>query len=100
MSASCEVDISRVAVIADSAQFSACVSELAPPDAVGTMLTTQTAAGFALTLVTIQAMPYWVALAGWEFAFAPLAVGPLLGVVAMGRLRARPEAVRLAGGRY
>ena len=32
-------------------------------------------------------------------AFAPLAIGPALGVWAMARLRAHPRAVALAGGR-
>jgi MFS family permease len=88
-----------VAVIADSAQFSACVSELAPPRLTGTMLTTQTAAGFALTLVTIQLMPVWVGWVGWNWAFAPLAIGPLLGTVAMARLRRNPASAKLARGR-
>lgn len=88
-----------ISVIADSAQFSACVSELSPPGLTGTMLTTQTAAGFALTLVTIQLMPVWVDWVGWHFAFAPLAIGPLLGTLAMLRLRRDPASVRLAGGR-
>jgi hypothetical protein len=88
-----------VTVIADSAQFSACVSELSPPGLTGTMLTTQTAAGFALTLVTIQLMPVWVGWVGWSWAFAPLAIGPLLGTLAMARLRRSPASARLAGGR-
>lgn len=88
-----------ITIIADSAQFSACVSELAPPDRIGTMLTTQTAAGFALTLVTIQLMPWWVETVGWDWAFAPLAIGPLLGAIAMFRLRRDPASARLAGGR-
>jgi MFS family permease len=88
-----------VTVIADSAQFSACVSELSPPGLTGTMLTTQTAAGFALTLVTIQLMPVWVGWVGWSGAFAPLAIGPLLGTLAMARLRRSPASARLAGGR-
>jgi len=87
-----------VTVIADSAQFSACVSELSPPGLTGTMLTTQTAAGFALTLVTIQLMPGWVDLVGWEWAFAPLAVGPILGTIAMARLRRDSASAKLAGG--
>ena len=33
---------------------------------------------------------------GWRYAFAPLALGPLFGVVAMARLRAHPDAVKLA----
>ncbi|MCK6452450.1 MAG: hypothetical protein L6R19_16615 [Alphaproteobacteria bacterium] len=36
---------------------------------------------------------------GWRLAFAPLALGPIFGSWAMYRLRARPEAARLAGGR-
>jgi predicted MFS family arabinose efflux permease len=86
-------------VIADSAQFSASVTELADPQLIGTMLTVQTCAGFTLTLVTIHLMPPLVEAVGWTYAFMPLAIGPFLGVWAMARLRARPEALRLAGGR-
>ena len=75
-----------VAVVADSAQFSACVAELAPPGLTGTFLTVQSSAGFALTLVTIQVMPALVAQAGWGAAFAVLAIGPALGCVAMRQL--------------
>lgn len=86
-------------VIADSAQFSASVAELSPPEIVGTMLTVQTCAGFLLTLITIHLMPVFIETLGWSLAFAPLAIGPFLGIVAMARLRHRPEAARLAGGR-
>jgi MFS family permease len=88
-----------VAVVADSAQFSASVAELSAADRIGTMLTVQTCLGFTLTLITIHLMPVAVAALGWGGAFMMLAVGPFLGVVAMGRLRARPEALKLAGGR-
>lgn len=88
-----------VAVVADSAQFSASVAELAEPGLTGTMLTVQTCLGFALTLVSIQIMPPLVAWVGWGGAFAVLAIGPVLGCVAMLRLGASPEAARLAGGR-
>lgn len=88
-----------VAVVADSAQFSASVTELSDPDLVGTMLTVQTCAGFLLTLVTIHLMAPLIDLVGWSGAFATLAIGPFLGVVAMGRLRANPESIRLANGR-
>ena len=87
------------AVVADSAQFSACVTELAEPRYVGTALTLQTAVGFLLTTVSIQLVPVFVDAVGWRWAFAPLAVGPALGTLSMLRLRARPEAARLAGGR-
>jgi hypothetical protein len=84
---------------ADSAQFSASIAELADRSRVGTMLTLQTALGFLLTLVTIQLIPHFVAAMGWRYAFVPLSIGPAIGVWAMARLRARPEAVRLANGR-
>ena len=87
-----------VAVVADSAQFSASVAELSEPDLVGTMLTVQTCAGFLLTLATIHLMPPLVAAVGWRYAFAALAIGPVLGVWSMARLRAHPESARLAGG--
>ncbi|WP_417479992.1 MFS transporter [Maricaulis maris] len=87
-----------MAVIADSAQFSAAITELAPPERTGTLLTIQTAMGFTLTVIMIQALGYWIELVGWAWAFTPLAIGPAVGVWAMARLRARPEAARLAGG--
>lgn len=88
-----------ISIVADSAQFSASIAELADRSRVGTMLTLQTALGFTLTLVTIHLMPHLVALLTWRYAFAGLALGPIVGVAAMARLRARPEATRLAGGR-
>ena len=88
-----------VTVIADSAQFSTAVTELSPPAYVGTALTTQTCVGFALTTLSIWLVPPIAATVGWRWAFAPLAIGPFLGVAAMARLRALPEARRLAGGR-
>ena len=88
-----------ITIVADSAQFSASIAELADRERVGTMLTLQTALGFTLTLVTIHLMPHFVASIGWHYAFVPLAIGPAIGVWAMARLRARPEARLLAGGR-
>ena len=88
-----------IAVVADSAQFSASVIELADDGIIGTMLTVQTSLGFLLTVLTIHLIPPLVDTVGWGPAFAFLAIGPFLGVIAMGRLRARPEAQRLAGGR-
>ena len=88
-----------ITIVADSAQFSAAISELAEPERVGSALALQTAIGFLLTAVSIQLLPLTQATVGWSGAFAILAIGPALGVVAMLRLRARPESVRLAGGR-
>jgi MFS family permease len=86
-------------VVADSAQFSACVSELSHPQFVGTSLTLQTSMGFLLTLATIRLLPIVEEWVGWDWAFAFLAIGPVLGIVAMAQLRASPESRRLAGGR-
>lgn len=86
-------------VVADSAQFSACVTELGNPQYIGTALTTQTCLGFLLTTVSIELVPQFVKLVGWSYAFIVLAPGPLLGVIAMLRLRGLPEAVKIAQGR-
>jgi len=87
------------AVVADSAQFSACVSELCRADYTGTALTLQTSLGFLLTLVTIRLIPSLEQWVGWQWAFAFLAIGPAVGVWAMSALRRSPAASRLAGGR-
>jgi MFS family permease len=87
------------AVVADSAQFSAAVSELADPRYVGTALTVQTSLGFLLTTVTLRVIPPLRDLLGWERAFALLALGPAFGIWSMLRLRGLPEAERMAGGR-
>jgi MFS family permease len=74
-------------VVADSAQFSAVVTEYADPRYLGTALTLQTCLGFLLTTISIRMVPWLVARVGWEWAFAFLAPGPLLGIIAMMRLR-------------
>jgi len=76
-----------MSIVADSAQFSAAVTELAPTRYVGTAITVQTCLGFLLTIVTIRLVPVWADRWGWERAFVPLAIGPALGIVAMWRLR-------------
>jgi MFS family permease len=87
------------AVVADSAQFSAGVSELAPPERIGTALTLQTSLGFLLTLLTIRLVPALEGLVTWRWAFAFLAVGPAAGILAMLRLRRLPASARMASGR-
>ena len=87
-------------VIADSAQFSALVTEAVPPHAVGTALTVQTSLGFLLTMVSIQLVPPVEQLVGWRWAFAMLAVGPAAGIAAIRRLvRSRvPESSPIVAG--
>jgi len=63
------------------------IAELSERPLVGTMLTVQTCLGFLLTLASIQLIPVAVGWVGWRFAFALLAVGPFLGILAMARLR-------------
>jgi MFS family permease len=73
-------------VVADSAQFSAMVTEVAPSDSVGTALMLQTSMGFLLTMVTIQAVPHLVDTVQWRWAFAALALGPAAGISSIRRL--------------
>jgi MFS family permease len=87
------------AIVADSAQFSASVSELSDPGYVGTQLTTQTSMGFLLTMASIQLIPLLVATVGWRWTFAFLAPGPAVGTLSMWLLKQSPDAARLAGGR-
>ena len=80
-------------VVADSAQFSTLVTELAEQAYVGTALGLQMAIGFALTVPTIWLLPFLEEEVGWRWAFAFLAPGPALGIVAMLRLRRLPAGV-------
>ncbi len=75
-----------LAVVPDSAQFSALVADAAPPDRVGSLLTFQTALGFALTIFTVQVTPVIAAAIGWPGLLALLALGPAFGIAAMVRL--------------
>lgn len=95
----CVAAVWGASVVADSAQFSTCVTELGDPRYMGTALTVQTCLGFLLTTISIHLIPLLVGLVGWRYAFAALAPGPALGVLAMLRLRRLPEASRLAQGR-
>jgi MFS family permease len=87
------------AIVADSAQFSAAISELCQAEYTGTALTLQTSLGFLLTLVTIRLIPAVQGYVGWTWAFAFLAIGPALGIWAMTALRRSPQARQLAGGK-
>jgi MFS family permease len=86
-------------IVADSAQFSTSVSELAPREYIGTALSLQTCVGFTLTLASTRLVPVMAEAWGWAFAFLFLAPGPFLGTLAMWTLRRLPESRRLALGR-
>lgn len=86
-------------VVADSAQFSTALTELSDDDYRGTALAFQTGIGFLLTIAPIRLLPVMADSVGWGPAFAVLAIGPALGIAAMLRLRAMPEAAAMALGR-
>jgi MFS family permease len=76
-----------ISIIADSAQFSAVISEVADPRYVGTALTLQVALGFLLTVISIRVIAAIGEHAGWRWAAASMAIGPVLGIWAMMRLQ-------------
>jgi MFS family permease len=86
-------------IIADSAQFSAMVSELSDPRTIGAALALQVGIGFALTVVSIRLTPLLADAIGWRWTFTMLAPGPFIGVVAMVLLRGLPQARLIANGR-
>lgn len=74
-------------VIPDSAQFSALVADYSPPALAGSLMSLQTAIGFALTILTVQTAPLVADVFGWPVLFWILSLGPLLGIVSMRALR-------------
>lgn len=85
--------------VADSAQFSAAITELTDKRYVGTALTVQTSLGFLLTIITIYGIPYLFDSLGWQWGFMVLAIGPVFGIVSMFKLRRLPEAKNMATGK-
>lgn len=76
-----------MSVISDSAQFSAAVSEIAEVEYVGTALTFQMCIGFLVTIFSINLIPIIQRIIGWEWVFMLLAIGPILGIIAMIKYR-------------
>lgn len=76
-----------ITIVPDSAQFSALVADAAAPEHVGSLMTFQTATGFALTFVTVQLAPLLAAHVGWHTVILVLAVGPAMGALAMQKLK-------------
>jgi hypothetical protein len=52
--------------------------------------------GFLLTTISIELIPK---IENWRYAFMILAPGPFFGVLAMLRLRALPESIKIAHGK-
>jgi MFS family permease len=88
-----------ITIAGDSAQFSTMVTETADQAYVGTALTIQLAAGFVATVISIWMLPYLQEWFSWQWAFALLAPGPIVGILAMLRLKTSPEIAKIGGGR-
>jgi len=74
-------------VIADSAQFSAAVSEFAETEYLGTALTFQMCIGFLITIFSINLVPIVQTYVGWEWVFFFLSIGPILGIISMQKFK-------------
>ncbi|MCB1506856.1 MAG: MFS transporter [Hyphomicrobiaceae bacterium] len=83
-----------ISIVPDSAQFSALVADASPPAQAGSLMTLQTALGFALTFATVQIAPVLADAFGWPLVLATLALGPAFGIVAMLRLRMLQQLTR------
>jgi len=88
-----------ITIVGDSAQFSTMVTETADQSYVGTALTVQLASGFAVTVVTIWLLPFLREWLSWRWAFSLLALGPMMGILAMVRLKSLPVAAKIGGGK-
>jgi len=72
-----------VAVIADSPMFSTLVAQNASPESKGTALTIVNCIGFFITIVSIQLINALRTDANADYIYALLAVGPILGLIAL-----------------
>lgn len=76
-----------MAVVADSPQFSTLVAQSAPSEARGTALTIVNSIGFAITIVSLQVMNFLVFEFHPQYVYATLAVGPIVGLMALGKTK-------------
>ncbi|MDZ7900939.1 MAG: MFS transporter [Arcicella sp.] len=72
-------------VVADSPLFSTLVAQNAPEASRGTSLTIVNCIGFAITIVSIQFINLLSSYVGAEYLYVFLAIGPVLGLVALGQ---------------
>ena len=79
-----------IAIIPDSPQFSALVADSSPPEVAGSLMTFQTAIGFALTIFTVQITPYAVEWTSWPTVMLIMAAGPVFGIWFMRKFRKLP----------
>lgn len=72
-------------VIADSPLFSTLVAQSAPPESRGTALTIVNCIGFSITIISIQLINGLYKYISPQFIYLMLALGPLLGLIALTR---------------
>ncbi|WP_337860651.1 MFS transporter [Ferroplasma sp.] len=87
-----------ITVIADSAQFSTAVTELADESIRGSALTFQMAIGFLITIASIYLIGVIKEMYGWHWAFSILSLGPAIGIIAMLSLRKDHDAYLMCNG--
>ncbi len=76
-----------IAVVPDSPQFSALVADASPQEIAGSLMTLQTAIGFALTILTVQLTPLVADATSWPVTISIMALGPAFGLYFMQKLR-------------
>lgn len=86
-------------IVADSAIFKAGLTELVPPGQLGSALSLQSVIGFGVTIISPKLFGMILDSFGWGWAFAMLGIGPVVGIVAMQRLRQLPQSAAMAGGK-
>lgn len=86
-------------IVADSAIFKAGLTELVPPEKLGSLLSLQSIIGFGITIISPKLFGIVLDYSGWGWAFSLLAIGPFAGIFAMQLLRALPESERMAAGK-
>lgn len=69
--------------VADSAQFSAALSEFVDKKRLGSSITFKLSLGYLITLISINLLPVVQTSFGWKYAFIILSFGPVLGVISM-----------------
>jgi predicted MFS family arabinose efflux permease len=79
-----------MAVIADSPQFSTLIAQAANPETKGTALTIGNSIGFFITIISIQYTNSFLRFFEHRYVYLMLAIGPLLGLIAMRKLITKP----------
>jgi MFS family permease len=70
-------------VIADSPLFSTLVAQNAPQESRGTSLTIVNCIGFFITIISIQFINWLSAKISGQYIYMLLAIGPVLGLIAL-----------------